>query len=44
VRIVEPILGGVFVVSSMLPRDELEALARRLEAGRTTIEVEARDG
>jgi preprotein translocase subunit SecD len=44
VRIVEPILGGVFVVSSMLPKDELEALARRLEAGRATIEVEARDG
>lgn len=42
VRVVEPIQGGVFVVSGMFAKGELEGLARRLEAGKATVEVEAR--
>jgi len=41
VRLVEPILGGMFVVSGMYAKSELEAIARRIEAGKATIEVEA---
>lgn len=42
VRVVEPIQGGVFVISGMFAKGELEALARRLQAGKATVEVEAR--
>lgn len=42
VRLVEPIAGGVFVVGGMFAKGELEALARRLETGEASIEVEAR--
>lgn len=42
VRVVEPIEGGVFVIGGMFAKGELEALARRLVAGKATIEVEAR--
>ena len=42
VRVVEPIEGGVFVIGGTFAKGELEALARRLVAGKATIEVEAR--
>ncbi|HHZ07933.1 MAG TPA: hypothetical protein GX405_04040 [Rhizobiales bacterium] len=41
VRLVEPIPGGVFVVGGLFAKGEAEALARRLEAGKATVELEA---
>ncbi len=41
VRLVEPILGGMFVVSAMFAKGELEAIARRIDAGKAAVEVEA---
>ena len=41
VRLVEPILGGMFVVSGTFAKGELEAMARRIDAGKASVEVEA---
>jgi len=41
-RLVEPILGGVLVVSGMFKSGELEAIAKRIFAGDARVEVEAR--
>lgn len=41
-RLVEPISGGVLVVSGMFEPGEIQAIARRILAGAARVEVEAR--